>query len=143
MRREQEAAAERARREAPERERRAQEERERLAKEEAARQARFAAEQARGSNEENEARTKAERDAAERRARLACAPGGLRAALADAGRLAAPGRRSADRQQLEEARIAARRDEQRRQYEARARREVEIAVARRAAFDLRFSWWDG
>ena len=42
------------------------------------------------------------------------------------------------RQHLEEARIAARRDEQRRQYEARARRELEIAVARRAAFDLRF-----
>ena len=42
------------------------------------------------------------------------------------------------RQHLEEARIAARRDEQRRQYEARARRELEISVARRAAFDLRF-----
>ena len=138
LRREQEAAAERARREAPERERRAQEERERLAKEEAARQARFAAEQARFERE-NEARTKAERDAAARRAQAWHA---RQAAFALRWRMVAwLEREGADplmRQHLEEARIAARRDEQRRLYEARARREVEIAVARRAAFDLRF-----
>ena len=117
---------------------RAQEERERLAKEEAARQARFAAEQAR-IEREDEARTKAERDAAARRAQAWHA---RQAAFALRWRMVAwLAHQGADplmRQHLEDARIAARRDEQRRQYEARARREVEIAVARRAAFDLRF-----
>jgi hypothetical protein len=138
QRREQEEAAERERREAPERERREKAERERLAKEEAARQARFAADQAR-TERENEARSRAERDAAERRSREWHA---RQAAFALRWRmltwLARQGADPMMRQHLEEARIAARRDEQRRQYEARARRELEIAVARRAAFDLRF-----
>jgi hypothetical protein len=138
LRREQEAAADRARRDAPERERRAQEERDRLAKEEAARQARFAAEQAR-IGRENEARAKAERDAAERRAQAWHA---RQAAFAlrwrMLGWLQHQGADPLLRQHQEEARIAARRDEQRRQYEARLRRDLEIAVARRAGFDLRF-----
>ena len=42
-----------------------------------------------------------------------------------------------NRQRLEEARLAARQAEQRRLYEARARKELDASVARRAAMDLR------
>jgi hypothetical protein len=160
LRREQAEAAERERREAPERERRAREERERLAKEEADRQARLAREeadrQARLAKEEAdrqariaveqarvareyEIRVKADREAAERRARewrARQAAFALRWQL-----LAGLQRQGADplhRQHLEEARVAARMEEQRRQYEARARRELDVVVARRAAIDLRF-----
>jgi hypothetical protein len=139
MRREQQAAAERERREAPERERRAQAERERLAKEEADRQARLAADHVRESREA-EARAKAEQAAAERRARewhARQAAFALRWQLL--ARLQGAGADPLMRQHLEEARLAARQAEQRRQYEARARRELEISVARRAAVDLRFA----
>jgi hypothetical protein len=44
-----------------------------------------------------------------------------------------------NRQRLEEARLAARQAEQRRQYEARARKELDVAVARRDAMALRFN----
>ena len=139
LRREQEAAAERARREAPERERRAQEERERLAKEEA--DAPGALRRRAGADIEERTR-RGRRPSAMRRS-----AGRRRGTRARRPSRCAGGcwrwlqRQGADplmRQHLEEARIAARRDEQRRQYEARARRELEIAVARRAAFDLRF-----
>ncbi|HXT99963.1 MAG TPA: hypothetical protein VN903_03170 [Polyangia bacterium] len=150
LRREREAAAERERREAPERERRAREERERLAKEEAARQARLAKEEADGQaqlaadhvriNLQIEARAKLERDAAERRAREWRA---RQAAVALRWQIFAwLQRQGADpyyRQHQEEARLAARREEQRRQYEAKARHELELSVARRTAFDLRFN----
>jgi len=113
-------------------------ERERLAKEEAERQARLAAENVR-IERETEARSKGEREAAERRAREWHA---RQAAFALRWRFVAwLQRQGADpllRQHQEEARIAARVEEQRRQYEVRARREMDLAVARHAAFDLRF-----
>jgi hypothetical protein len=113
-------------------------ERERLAKEEADRQARSAADHVR-VRLEIDARAKVEREAAERRAREWRA---RQAAFALRWRFVAwLQRQGADpllRQHQEEARIAARLDEQRRQYEIRARREMEMAVARHAAFDLRF-----
>jgi hypothetical protein len=148
LRREQEAAAERERREAPERERRAREERERLAKEEADRQARLAKEEADRQarlaadqvriSMEVEIRAKAERDAAERRARewrVRQASFTLRWELL--ARLQRLGADPMNRQRLEEARLAARQAEQRRLYEARARKELDASVARRAAMDLR------
>jgi hypothetical protein len=138
-RREQQEAAERERREAPERERRAKAERERLAKEEADRQARLAADQVRLAKE-NEARLKADQAAAERRARewrARQAAFALRWQLL--ARLHRDGADPLMRQRLEEQRLAARLEEQRRQYEARARHELEISVARRAAVDLRFA----
>jgi hypothetical protein len=117
--------------EAAERERRAKAERERQAKEDAEQQARMAV--------EADARAKAEREAAEKRAREWRA---RQAAFAIRWQLLARlQRQGADpllRQRLEEARVAARREAQRREYEARARRELDAAVARRAAFDLRF-----
>jgi hypothetical protein len=131
LRSEQAEAAERERREAPERERRAKAERERQAKEDAERQARMAA--------EADARAKADRAAAEKRAREWRA---RQAAFAIRWQLLARlQRQGADpflRQRVEEARVAARREAQRREYEARARRELDATVARRAAFDLRF-----
>jgi len=138
-RRAEQEAAERERREAPERERRAKAERERLAKEEADRQVRLAADQARLAKE-TEARSRADQAAAERRAgewRARQAAFALRWQLL--GRLQRDGADPLMRQRLEDARLAARREEQRRQYEARARRELEISAARRAAVDLRFS----
>ena len=161
LRREREAAAERERREAPERERRAREERERrakeeadrlarlskeeaerqarLAKEQAERDARFAAEQAR-LEREAQVRIKIESEAADRRAREWRA---RQAAVALRwqvyARLQRQGADPYNRQRLEEARLAAVRDEQRRQYEAKARHELDVTVARRAAFDLRFN----
>jgi len=151
LRREQEAAAERERREAPERERRAREERERLAKEEADRQARLAKEdadrQARLAADqvrisiEVEARTKAERQAADRRAqewRARQASFALRWDLLV--RLQHLGADPMNRQRLEEARLAARQAEQRRLYEARSRKELDASVARRAAMDLRVAF---
>jgi hypothetical protein len=138
LRHEREAAADRERREAAERERQASAERERLAKETAEREARLSVEQARIARE-NEARAKIEREATERRAREWRA---RQAAVALRWQIVAGlQRRGADpfmRQRLEEARLAARRDEQRRQYEARARRELDLAVARRQAVELRF-----
>jgi hypothetical protein len=138
LRREQAEAAERERREAPERERRAAAERDRLAKEQAERDARLAAEQRR-IVAEADAHANAERAAADRRARAWHA---RQAAFALRWQLLAwLQRQGADpqlRQRLEEARVAARLEEQRRQYEIRAKREVDVVVARRAAIDLRF-----
>jgi hypothetical protein len=158
LRREREAAAERERREAPERERRAKAERDRLAREEADRRAKeeaerkawLAAEEAR-LKVEYDARLKVEREAEERRTRIEREAADRRARewrshqAAVALRwqvLARLQRNGADplhRQKMEEARLAARREEQRRQYEAKARRELDIAVARRQAIDLRFN----
>jgi hypothetical protein len=136
--RERAEAAERERREAPERERRATAERERLAREEAERQARESAEMKRVVAEAD-ARASAEREAGDRRARAwraRQAAVALRWELL--ARLQRLGADPLSRQHLEEARVAARLDEQRRQYEARARRELNAVVARRAAVDLRF-----
>ena len=150
LRREREAAAERERREAPERERRAREERERLAREEAERQARlakeeserqarFRAEQAR-LERDAQLRIKIETEAADRRAqewRARQAAVALRWQVY--ARLQRQGADPYYRQRQEEARLVAVRDEQRRQYEAKARRELDISVARKASFDLRFN----
>ena len=169
LRREREAAAERERREAPERERRAKIERERLAREEAERVAKveterklwLASEEAR-LKLEFEARTKTEREA-DGTARTDRARGGGRRTGPSARRrsgargngaarqtavalrwqmLARLQRQGADplhRQKLEEARLVAHQEEQRRRYEAKARRELEIVVARRTAIDLRLN----
>jgi len=138
LRREQAEAAERERREAPERERRARAERDRLAKERAEREAREAADERR-LVAEADARSNAERAAADRRTREWRA---RQAAFAFRWQFLAwlqhQGADPLARQRLEEARVAARLDEQRRQYEARARRELDAAVARRAAIGLRF-----
>ena len=163
--RERQAAAERERREAPERERRAAAERDRLARLEAERQARLAKDeaerlarlakeeaerQARLAKEaadrqarlsaEAEARAKADREVAERRAREWRA---RQAAIALRWQLYARfvhlGADPRNRERLEEARIAARLEEQRRTYEARAKRELDVVVARRTAIDLRFN----
>jgi hypothetical protein len=88
---------------------------------------------------ESEAREKVEREAAERRARewrARQASFSLRWQLL--ARLQRQGADPQNRQRLEEARIAAREAEQRRQYEARAKRELDVVVGRRTAFDLRF-----
>jgi hypothetical protein len=132
LRQEQQAAAERARRETAERERREAAEREQLARVEAERQARFAV--------EYEVRVKAEREAVERREReWRARQAGFALRWQLLARLQRQGADPDHRQRLEEARLAARRDEQRRLYEARARRELDAVVARRAAIDLRFN----
>jgi hypothetical protein len=163
--RERQAAAERERREGPERERRAAAERERLARLEAERQARLAKEeaerQARLAKEtaEREARfaketaerqarlaadadahAKAEREAAERREReWRARKAGFALRWQLEARLVHLGADPRNRERREEARVAARAEEQRRQYEARARREMDATVARRTAIDLRFA----
>jgi hypothetical protein len=112
-------------------------EQEQLAREEAERQARSAADHVRLSAEAD-LRAKAERDAAERRARewrARQASFTLRWELL--ARLQRLGADPMNRQRLEEARLAARQAEQRRLYEARARKELDASVARRAAWDLR------
>jgi hypothetical protein len=79
-----------------------------------------------------------QREASERRARewqLRQAAFTLRWQLL--ARLQRQGADPMNRQRLEEARLAERQAEQRRQYEAKARRELDAAVARRAAIDLR------